>query len=232
MLKVVIWRRARAAMSEMSLLRISWAIIALLAASVVVVAAFNPGGVDVFEDPGSVADWVAGVGTWIVGYGAIAISIAASHREKAEQARVVAADIQAGRSELLTFLFRASPITAARAMARDSAEVEGMPPQVAILILNTAVGQLNSLSWNDLDLSRLNKKSEAAFYQLQICIRYFKIACEHRIYAEEHPELSEHIIPQEELLTQADDMEKALREFMDAVRTQLRDSSAAGGAHR
>lgn len=221
MKKETLWLRAKQAFTHVSLLRVTWLIPALIAAAVVGLAAFNPGGIEVFEDPGSIADWVAGVGTWVVGYGAIAISIAARHREEAEDARQKAAARQARISMLMTILLRASPVTSAATIARGVADSDDGPPEAKILFLNAALGQADVPNWDDLDLSLLDQNSLSAFYELELCIRYFKVACKHFIYTEENPHLREHIISKEEFLQETDEMEKALDGFTKAVQSQL-----------
>ncbi len=42
----------------------------LVGAGVVYVGLLRPGGMNIFDEPGSAADWVAAVGTWMIGYGA------------------------------------------------------------------------------------------------------------------------------------------------------------------
>lgn len=36
---------------------------------------FSPFGLNVFEDVGSAADWVAAIGTWVIGFGAISLAV-------------------------------------------------------------------------------------------------------------------------------------------------------------
>lgn len=41
-----------------------------MGAGVIYVGLLRPGGMNIFDEPGSAADWAAAVGTWMIGYGA------------------------------------------------------------------------------------------------------------------------------------------------------------------
>jgi len=42
----------------------------LMVLCAVVITGLRPGGLTIFDDPGSAADWVAALGTWMIGFGA------------------------------------------------------------------------------------------------------------------------------------------------------------------
>ncbi|WP_049458537.1 hypothetical protein [Stenotrophomonas maltophilia] len=55
---------------RISLLRSAVIALAIVLFVVVVVGWSFPGGLEIFDEPGSAADWVAAVGTWMIGFGA------------------------------------------------------------------------------------------------------------------------------------------------------------------
>lgn len=67
--------RVRAACDQASLGRAIPVAVVLLLLAVAIVGLLGPFGLSVFDDPGSAADWVAAIGTWAIGYGAISLSM-------------------------------------------------------------------------------------------------------------------------------------------------------------
>ncbi|QKW56796.1 hypothetical protein [Stenotrophomonas sp. NA06056] len=55
---------------RISLMRSAVIALAIVLLVVVVVGWSVPGGLEVFDEPGSAADWLAAVGTWMIGFGA------------------------------------------------------------------------------------------------------------------------------------------------------------------
>ncbi|WP_447934788.1 hypothetical protein [Stenotrophomonas lactitubi] len=226
-MKIASARRVAQAFKDICVSRVSWITSALMGAAVVMLAIFNPGGLDIFEDPGSVADWVAGVGTWAVGYGAIAISIAARRREIADERRKEVDHLQARQSVLMTVLFRASPITSATTLARGYSEYKNPHPKVKLLTLRTAVAEAGVPKWDDLDLSVLDQNARAAFYELELCIRYFKTACNSLIYGLEEPDLGIEVIRLPDFLREVQELEEALELLKKSIEAQMTRESHA-----
>ncbi|WP_164093695.1 hypothetical protein [Stenotrophomonas maltophilia] len=184
---------------------------------------FSPFGLSFFDDPGSAADWVAGIGTWAVGYGAIAISIAARRQEVAEKQRKAVEDLRVERSMLLTFMIRGSPIASAVVLGRGVLDTGHSHPKLKLLMLMTAISEAEVPRWDDLDLTILDEKSLAAFYELDLCIRYFKTACRSAIYGLENPDLDVELVPEDSFLREVQELEDALRGFRSAIKIQLGD---------
>lgn len=67
--------RLRAACGRISLGRVIPVAVVLLLLAVAIIGLLCPFGLSVFDEPGSAADWVAAIGTWAIGYGAISLSI-------------------------------------------------------------------------------------------------------------------------------------------------------------
>lgn len=55
---------------RISLLRSAVMALVIVLLVVIVVGWSTPGGLEIFDDPGSAADWLAAVGTWMIGFGA------------------------------------------------------------------------------------------------------------------------------------------------------------------
>lgn len=62
--------RVRRAKKDLSTTSIAILAIGIIFATVIIVGWFREGGLAVFDNPGSAADWFAAVGTWMIGFGA------------------------------------------------------------------------------------------------------------------------------------------------------------------
>lgn len=67
-------RSIRATFSRLSMARTMWLAILFLAALVIGKGWLTPGGLEIFDEPGSAADWVAAIGTWVVGLAAFVLA--------------------------------------------------------------------------------------------------------------------------------------------------------------
>lgn len=57
-----------------SFTRVLWLAVGILLGVVVLAGLLMPSGIEVFDAPGSAADWVAAIGTWVVGVAAFALA--------------------------------------------------------------------------------------------------------------------------------------------------------------
>ncbi|WP_329836632.1 hypothetical protein [Stenotrophomonas geniculata] len=215
--------RVRDAWDQVSSERSAFLAAVFLLLLVIGAGLFSPFGLSFFDDPGSAADWVAGIGTWAVGYGAIAISIAARRQEVAEKQRKAVEDLRIERSMLLTFMIRGSPIASAVVLGRGVLDTDHSHPKLKLLMLMTAISEAEVPRWDDLDLTILDEDSLAAFYELDLCIRYFKTACRSAIYGLENPDLEVELVPEDSFLREVQELEDALRGFRSAIKVQLGD---------
>ncbi len=90
-------------------------------------------------------------------------------------------------------------------------------------MLMTAISEAEVPRWDDLDLTILDEDSLAAFYELDLCIRYFKTACRSAIYGLENPDLEVELVPEDSFLREVQELEDALRGFRSAIKVQLGD---------
>ncbi|MFT4409821.1 hypothetical protein ACLMOV_09360 [Stenotrophomonas muris] len=70
----VLYQAIRAIVDRLSIARTMWLAILLIAALVISKGWFTPGGLEIFDEPGSAADWVAAIGTWVVGLAAFVLA--------------------------------------------------------------------------------------------------------------------------------------------------------------
>lgn len=64
----------RAPFERLSVARVIWLSVLMLVATVVAKGWSTPGGLELFDEPGSAADWVAAIGTWVVGLAAFVLA--------------------------------------------------------------------------------------------------------------------------------------------------------------
>jgi hypothetical protein len=87
----------------------------------------------------------------------------------------------------------------------------------------TAISEAEVPRWDDLDLTILDENSLAAFYELDLCIRYFKTACRSAIYGLENPDLDVELVPEDSFLREVQELEDASGGFRRAIKNQLGD---------
>ncbi|PJO52258.1 hypothetical protein CR156_08705 [Stenotrophomonas lactitubi] len=68
------YQTTRAIFDRLSIARIIWLAILLVAALIIAKGWLTPSGLEIFDEPGSAADWVAAIGTWVVGLAAFVLA--------------------------------------------------------------------------------------------------------------------------------------------------------------
>lgn len=201
-------------------------------------------------DVGSVADWLAALGTWAAAYGAVAISRWAKRQElieklnearKAEEERkraeieneerqrdaarlAIAAQIEVVRS----FLMRFNPLISAARLAESVLDDEAPAVEVQAMILSGALDQMDRIAWDDLDANALGNGLIPKFHELELCIRWFKLACKFRLGALAHPHLAEEFNEHVELKGQIDELSAAIEAFQQAALDRIKELAGLG----
>lgn len=70
----MLYQLMRAPFERLSIARVIWLSVLILAAAVVAKGWSTPSGLELFDEPGSAADWVAAIGTWVVGLAAFVLA--------------------------------------------------------------------------------------------------------------------------------------------------------------
>lgn len=92
--------RVRASWSQASFGRAIPIAVVLLLLAVTMAGLLGPFGLSIFDEPGSAADWVAAIGTWAIGYGAISLSIGDRALKLRERQERRVADLERNLEEL------------------------------------------------------------------------------------------------------------------------------------
>ncbi|WP_111193450.1 OapA N-terminal domain-containing protein [Stenotrophomonas maltophilia] len=165
----------RDASVRFSMHAVSWHRITILVLSALVLllfffAAKEPGGLSISEGDESVADWVAAVGTWLVGYGAMAIAWRAGQREELDQKEAR----EKSRKEEFASLF--GVLSIARRSVEAAEDVTeyfkdtdglGLPRRTTLWVLSRLTSKLDEIRGRELNLSVLSESDQELIFDLE-----------------------------------------------------------------
>lgn len=199
---------------------------------------------------GSYADWLAALGTWAAAYGAVAISRWAKRQELIEKKRTAAevaareAHAQAEDEErqreaarfaiaaqievVRSFMMRFSPIISAARLAEGVLDDEAPSAEVQALIITGALEQMELIAWTDLDANALGRALIPKFHELELCIRWFKLACKFRLGSLAHPHVAEEIAGHVDLKAEIDQLTAAMDGFTEAALDRIKELAGIG----
>lgn len=121
-------------------------------------------------EPGSRADWVAAAGTWVIGYGAVAIAWRAGQREEADQQE--GRDLS--RKEELASLFIVLSIARRVVSATENAieyfsddDKTGLPRRATLWVLSRLISRMDEVRSRDPALSVLSESDQELVFDME-----------------------------------------------------------------
>lgn len=135
----------------------------------------HPRLIDRAAQNSSIADWLAAIGTWVIGYGAIKYA-RDSHVHRIEEAKAQARrDRLIVRSKLTGFIERAARATGARRVLRLYA-AKPAKDQTAVTLyvaIDVTLNVTTSIGWNEADEAYLDDKLIVELSELKLILNQY-----------------------------------------------------------
>lgn len=144
----------------------------LLTVGIIVIGFFSPAGLSIFDDPGSAADWVAAIGTWVIGFGAIRLAAGDRELKLRERQEKRVEELNSELEEIQRVVRNADSARDALKEVQDSVRVEATRLSVLASVPESQFrhsevfaglqGALYKLSWSPIQLRLLKEMSPIA----------------------------------------------------------------------